>query len=216
MSMLVAAQLTAWATLSLAALALVAAVFAALAWRAQNAEIKTLQGQLASQEELTAEQKKLTAEQLPVLRGQAAELEASREQREQEAQERREAYVSRVFIWTMINFDPISVELPDGNRGFKQVATAATHIRNAGELPVYDVIFSWAIGDVMGHQIKYTKPIMPGDPEFAAQWTVPDDVVIDIVKASAFLRDTAGNRWRIRAEGRHESLGPEEWPPHVW
>jgi hypothetical protein len=48
---------------------------------------------------LTAEQKKLTAEQILVLRGQAAELEASRHQRQREELERREAYVSHVFIW---------------------------------------------------------------------------------------------------------------------
>ncbi len=151
--MLGAAELTAWATLALAILALVAAVFAALAWKAQNEEIKTLQEQLASQEHLTAEQ-------LPVLRGQTTELEASRQQREHEALERRETYVSRVFIWAMIEFsremvripDGKAAQRPDGSAQYKQINNAATFIRNVGDLPIYDVIFSWAIDDIMGRR----------------------------------------------------------------
>lgn len=216
MSMLGAAQLTAWATLALAILALVAAIFAALAWKAQNREIKTLQGQLASQEELTAEQKRLTAEQLPVLRGQATELEASRQQREHDALERREAYVRRVFIWAVTNLDPERVGQPDGSYEYRDAATAVTHIRNAGDLPIYDVIFSWAIGDAMGHQIRHNKPIMPGDPEFSAQWKLPNSVASDSITPAAFIRDAAGGRWRIRPDGRYDPLGPDEWPPRVW
>jgi hypothetical protein len=99
---------------------------------------------------------------------------------------------------------------------YKQVATAATHIRNAGELPIYDVVFSWAKGDVMAEQIRHNKPIMPGDPEVSAQFRVPDEVTTDSIRASAFIRDAAGNRWRIRGDGRHDQLGRDEWPPHVW
>ncbi len=57
---------------------------------------------------------------------------------------------------------------------------------------------------------------MPGDPEVSAQWRVPDNVMTERIRASAFIRDGAGNRWRIRPDGRHDLLGPEEWPPHVW
>lgn len=207
--MLGAAQLTAWATLALAILALVAAIFAALAWKAQNHEIKTLQGQLD-------EQKRLTGEQLPVLRGQATELEASRQQREHDALERREAYVRRVFIWAVTNLDPDRVQQSDGSYVYQDAATAATHIRNAGDLPVYDVIFSWADGNAMGHQIRHNKPIMPGDPEFSARWKLPNTVASDNITPAAFIRDAAGSRWRIRPDGRYDLLGPDEWPPRVW
>lgn len=207
--MLGAAQLTAWATLALAILALVAAIFAALAWRAQDHEIRTLQGQLA-------EQKRLTAEQLPVLRGQAIELEASRQQWERDALERREAYVRRVFIWAVINLDPERVKQPDGSYEYRNAATAATFIRNAGDLPIYDVIFSWAVGDAMGHQITHNKPIMPADPEFSAQWKLPNNAASDSITPAAFIRDAAGSRWRVRPDGIYDLLGSDEWPPHVW
>lgn len=209
MSMLVAAQLTAWATLVLAIFAVVAAIFAFLAWRGQTEEIETLKDQLASQEELTEAQ-------LPLLQDQKVELKDSREQREREMQERREAYASRVFIWAEAKGTYVHVNKADNTYSNDVAWTASTHIRNAGELPVYDVIFSWRIGSRMAHQENHTLPLMPDDPDVIATWELPPDTSKDSVTAVAFLRDAAGNRWRIWTNGKRDLLASEEWPPHVW
>jgi hypothetical protein len=204
--MLFDAALTAWATLGLAVLALVTAIFAFLAWKGQAAQIETLRAQ-------AADQKKLTDEQVPVLRGQAVELEASRQEREREAQERREAYVSRVFVVDDLNLTDRQKE-PDSTE-YEPVVYSVVHLHNAGELPIYNITFVWRAYDRMTQMEALEMPLMPGE-RTSARWEIPLDVESGKVSAVAFVTDANQNGWRIRPVGRHDPLGPGEWPPSVW
>lgn len=216
LSTLAAAQLTAWATLGLAILALIAAIFALLAWKAQDRQINALQGQLDSQQQLADEQRKLNAEQLPVLRQQAQELQASLQQREHEAQERREQHVNRVFIWTEPRSARARTKQPDESYAYEIQWTVSIYLKNAGYLPVYDVTFSWRVGDLPGETQHIKKPVMPGEREVTGAWNLPPGITGENVTVVAFIRDTAENRWRVHADGRHDLLSPEEWPPRAW
>jgi hypothetical protein len=142
------AALAAWATLGLAALALVTALFAFLGWVAQGRQLGALKNQLSAE--------------LPVLQGQRAELEAAFEQRERETQERREAYVSRVFIWhegrlgaTVLQQDDLPEQAIPG-------LESVINVRNAGEVPTYDVVLVWRLNGQVVHLETVSTPVMPG------------------------------------------------------
>lgn len=204
-----AAELTAWATISLAVLALAAAIFAGLAWRAQVKEIETLRAQLASQE-------KLNREQLPVLQAQRDELEFSRWQREAELKERREAYVSRVFLWDQLVGDD-GLSPAQKATGLKPSQVRLANLRNVGEMPVYEVTFSWRVRGGMGYQERAELPLMPG-PEATvnAGWAVPAGEKPEDVTVVAFIRDANQRRWCIFPDGRHEPIAGKDYPPNGW
>jgi flagellar biosynthesis component FlhA len=82
MSLVFATQLTAIATLALAALALATAILALLAWRKQSREV---------------------SDQAEMLRLQAAELERVSAEREREAQERHRAQAVQVYMWVTLD-----------------------------------------------------------------------------------------------------------------
>jgi hypothetical protein len=206
--MLFDAALTAWATLGLAVLAIVAAIFAFLAWKAQGKQIETLRQQLAGQKELNDKQ-------MPVLEGQQAELEASRRQREHEEQERREASVSRVFIWQEFRIG--------GNLGRAQIASGAVPgqesqicIRNAADVPVYDVTFVWRITGQVVSLEKLDVPLMPGPEPAAKSWAVTVGAELKSIEIAVFIRDVNGNRWRILPDGRHAPYEDGMLPAGVW
>jgi hypothetical protein len=158
MSMIAAAQLTAWATLALASLAVVAAVFAALAWKAQGSQIETLKAQLADQEKVNKEQLPVLKAQVPVLQAQLDELKFARWQHDEDLKELREAHVTRVFLWSELAG---SSGLNPAQRavGLTPSQVRLAYLRNVGEMPVYDVAFSWRVRGGMGYQERLETPL---------------------------------------------------------
>jgi hypothetical protein len=214
------AALTAWATLGLAALAVVAAVFALLAWKAQGDQLSLLRGQLRTLQGQLNSQKQVNEKQLPVLEGQRAELEASRHEREDEARQRREAYVSRVFAWHEI--DPsAALSQAQGAAGVKGGKISRIFVRNTAEVPVYDVAMIWRVGGQIRSLGKVDIPLMPGDdPAFGHQamrgWGIPDGVNPEDIKVAVFIRDASQGRWRIQPDGRYDPYEETMLPAGVW
>ena len=121
MSQIAAAQWTAVATIVLAAFAVVTAVFAFLAFRAQAEQVGTLKEQSTDEKALIRQQaaavagpvrparkcstsslttqRTINARQAEVMELQAQESRESLDQRKREAEARRAAQASQVFIW---------------------------------------------------------------------------------------------------------------------
>jgi hypothetical protein len=201
--MLFDAGLSAWATLVLAVLVLVMAVYAWRAWRAQAAQVQMLSEQLAAD-------KALVREQLPVLEGQRRELEASRLLREREELERREAHVSRVYVWP--EFRPGNAAGAGAGRGGESRVTA----RNAGDVPVYEAGFAWSVAGVLARFDALGTPLLPGSGDVTRSWALPPDVSPDEVTIALFMRDANWNRWRIQADGRRQLFTDDMLPPGTW
>ncbi len=109
MSLIAAAQWTAVATIVLAVFAIVTAVFAFLAFRAQSSEVTTLRGQLE-------DQKELNPKQTPVLELQARELRESIDERKRDAEDQRQSQANKVAAWFGLkDFGP--VQFSSGPRG---------------------------------------------------------------------------------------------------
>jgi hypothetical protein len=144
------AALTAWATLALAILALTAAIVAGGAWIVQARQLREL--------------RHVNEMQLPVLKGQRAELEASREIRERVARERDERFVTQVFCWHEIGFDR-SLTQGQVGAGAKPGMVSSTYVRNTGPVPVYDLGFGWWIGDRLDDFANRATPLMPPNVE---------------------------------------------------
>jgi hypothetical protein len=126
MSILGATQLTAWATLALAILALLAAIVAGAAWRVQAKQLSDL--------------RKINARQLPVLEAQLDELKVAVGLRERQERERHEQFVTQVFCWNYIGPDR-RVSKADGTAGIEPILQCITYVQNAGAVPVYGALF---------------------------------------------------------------------------
>jgi hypothetical protein len=206
--------LTAWATLALAFLAAFTAWYARRAWLAQKDEIETLRQQLASQ-------KSLNEKQLPVLEGQRRELQASLAQREREAQERHEALVRQVFIWHEVSPDP-RVGQAQAAAGAVRGEVSRVWIRNTAPVPVYDVGFGWWTADGIAHWSGLDKPLMPGTDAAPAEstqsrpWEIRPGVDSRTISVAAFIRDAAGNCWRLEEGGHYQAYTAEMLPPGQW
>ncbi len=212
--------LTAWATLVLASLALIAAAVAWKAWKTQAAQLKDLQ-------EVNAKQLPVLERQLPVLQGQLEELEVSRQQREREDRERREAFVSQVFIWHEIaasTAPPGLVEqrLAVAGPPVAPLAVGETSriwIRNTAPVPVYDVRFAWWYdGELVGWGETAT-PVMPGTDDESTTgrpWGIREGIDREKLQVAAFIRDAAGNLWRLREGGHHEPFDESMLPVGRW
>ena len=122
MSLLGATILTAIATVVLAVGAIITSVFAYLAFRKQSREISDQAEMLDLQRRQLAEQEKTNTEHVKVLTLQAEELRKSLRERERDADERRRAQASRVFLAV--------------SRDEAQPITPYVH--NASDLPIYE------------------------------------------------------------------------------
>ena len=204
--MLFDAGLTAWATLILAGLVLGAALYVRRAWRAQAVQVRMLSEQLAAD-------KALVREQLPVLEGQRRELEASRRLREREELERREAHVSRVYIWQEFRTGDAAGPPAAGARpGPESWITA----RNVGDVPVYEAALAWSAGGDRARFDKLETPLLPGPQGVTRSWPLPPDVAPGEVTVAVFVRDANWNRWRIQADGRRQPFTSDMLPPGTW
>ena len=150
------------------------------------------------------------------MKSQGEELEASRGQREREALERRETYVSRVFIWQELAIAVSGSTAEARQEGRRPQLLRIGHLRNTGATPVYDVIFCWRVGDGPGHYASPGLPLMPGAPDLTEGWAIPPDTDAENVSVVAFIRDAAGNCWRLYPNGSRDLLLPDQWPPNAW
>jgi hypothetical protein len=202
--MLDAAQMTAWATLALVILAFVAAIVAGGAWIVQARQLAALRG--------------VNKEQLPVLKGQQAELEAAADLRKREERERHEQFVTQVFCWHEIGPDH-RIQQAQVAAGVKRSMVSRTYLRNTGPVPVYDIGFGWWVGEKLDYWSTRATPLMPATYAAPAEateswpWTIPDDVDPDTIEVAVFIRDAAGNRWRLRPGGHYDAYSDEMLPP---
>ena len=203
MSMLDAAQMTAWATLALVLLAFVAAIVAGGAWRVQAKQLKALSD--------------VNKKQLPLMAGQQAELEAAATLRAREDQERHEQFVSQVFCWHEIGPDHRIMQAQVA-AGIKPSMVSRTYLRNTGPVPVYDIAFGWWVNGKLDYWSTRATPLMPATYAAPAEsteswpWTIPDCVDHDTIEVAVFVRDAAQNRWRLRPGGHYDAYREDMLP----
>lgn len=110
---------TVWLAIATSALAIgsgVAALYAVRAFRKQVEEVRAVEKRGSEQHDFAMEQSK-------VLELQAKEIRASLEERERDADEQRRSQAAKVTAW---------IERPEDG-------TWKAHIRNASDLPIFDV-----------------------------------------------------------------------------
>lgn len=207
MSQIAAAQWTAVATIVLAAFAVVTAVFAFLAFRAQAEQVGTLKeqstdekaligqqaellqvqsGQLEVQHQQLDDQRTINARQAEVMELQAQELRESLDERKREAEARRAAQASQVFIW---------VELAD-----TEPPVLEAHVVNSSHQAVYDPEVRWYRGTASDGRPNLLHTIMPG-AEATARHKFPLDSNMAVIGGVVRFRDAAGVTWRRRTDG---------------
>ncbi len=142
------AEITAIATVVLAVGAIITAIFAIRAFREQARMLKMQSDQLDEQREVNAEQTK-------VFELQKDELSASLKEREREADERRRAQASHVFI----SAEPYRPEA-------EPISVISVIVRNTSQQPIYYLRLLWPnetgewfdIGDPVDASV-----LMPGE-----------------------------------------------------
>jgi hypothetical protein len=192
MSQLVTMQVTAVATVVLAAGAIVTGVFAFLAFHAQRQQLKA--------------QLEDNARQAKVMALQADELQESLKERKRDREQRRSAQAARVFVWTGLS--------PEVYWGQDDVANAPGGIRNSSEQPVYGVIFIWSFGPQRASSSSIGT-IMPGEQQEHSPGRVDSDLGQSLgpLSASAYFRDAAQVYWHVQADGNLREASSEEIPP---
>lgn len=236
MSLLVATQVTAVATAVLAGFAIVTAIFAIAAFFKQRQEVRTLQqeakdqqvlteqqgelltvqaGQLEVQRQQLDDQRKINEKQAEVAALQAQELRESLGERKREAEERRRAQASRVFIYEeRLDADP-RVSPPElSARGERPQPVVVAYVMNTSQQPVYNVIIGWHLGTAPKGQ-HHRMPLMPGAEDKDTE-PVPPGAVPEMFGAVVFFRDAAGVTWRTRPDGQLDEIPARQEPPHTW
>ena len=196
MSEIFSEQLAAVATLALAILALATAWYARRAFKAQAAEL--------------ADQVALSKEQTPVLKLQARELQKSLDEREREAEERRQGQASQVAAW----FATAKI-IAQGDEPW-----GAT-VLNASGLPVYDIRAGFYCIDepvrglgwtpvACGTSTEMHRVLPPGEKY---HFFIPLDVRsqrtecnAEVYTVSITFTDAAGNRWERDPRGALKPL----------
>jgi hypothetical protein len=174
-----AIQLTAVATLGLAAFALATAILAYMAWRKQSREV---------------------SDQADMLKLQAKELRQVSAEREQEAQERHRAQAAKVYVWEVPAHVVVDGEdIPE--------VTIEARVRNTSMQPIYDIRFEWG-ASATGVRVGRCEPIMMPDAMASDRPDCPPGGGPDPSDAAAAVtfRDRAGVWWRARAHGEFEEL----------
>jgi hypothetical protein len=210
MSEIFSVQLTAAATLALAALALATAILALLAWRKQTREVSDQAKMLRVQSEQLEEQRKINARQIEVLELQTRELQESLDERKREAKDLHRIQAAQVYCW-----ETYETPLPPGNaRG-----RATLYVRNTSQQPVYELQLSWYTGPfddplepgnafARDTIMMWPSPLMPGE-ECNITHLTPSSADTDAHASSAVFRDHSGAWWRTWPNGHLDELtGP--------
>jgi hypothetical protein len=190
--------ITAVGTGLLAIFAIITAIYAIRAFRKQSQEVADLAAMLKVQSGQLDEQRKINAEQTRVLALQATELEESLAERKREAEQRRRAQATRVFITQeRARTAPHGHPEPEGVEPF---VTATVH--NTSDQPIYDAELRWHLGTA-GHGEPNPDPIgtiLP-DAESSRTREFPYGVDMNISGAVVRFTDAAGVRWLRRPDG---------------
>ncbi len=136
MSLIFATQLTAVATVALAALALATAVLALLAWRKQSREV-------SDQAEMLKLQQETSEKQAGVLELQAAELRKSLEERSREGQRRAREQAILVFLTENRHKGRLAGPLDSA------LPSITATVVNSSNQPIYDTDVYWSIGEAL-------------------------------------------------------------------
>lgn len=208
MSEIFVAQLSAFATLALAVLAMVTAVLAYLAWRKQSQEVSDQAELLRVQSERLEEQRKTNAKQAKVLELQAAELSKSLEERVREARRRVRAQAQLVFLTERRSegrtAGPLDSEPP---------SMTATVV-NSSNQPIYRAEVYWFLGETLyGEQNPDPLGvILPGESASSAR-RFPPGTDLGTCRAEVVFRDADTITFLRRADGHLTDLlvpvGPE-------
>jgi hypothetical protein len=224
MSLLVATQITAIATAVLAVGAIVTAVFAFLAFRAQAAEVGILSRQLEDQQALTRheakvlevqsrqlelqasqfeEQSKVNVAQAEVFDLQAQDLQASLDERKREALERRQVQAALVFVSQVGRPNIVRA----GERPPPMPRAVVAHVQNTSDQPVYEVEVAWHLGsEPYGEPNPESLGTAPPHTHLEAEREFPVDTDPRMIGVALRFRDAAGIRWQRRPDGELTEL----------
>jgi|ERR1039457_2927237 hypothetical protein len=201
MSLLLATQITAIATAALAAFAIVTAIFALLAFGKQSDLLNIQRDQFKDQREVNIEQ-------IRVLKIEAKELQASLDQRKEDAESRRRAQANKVAAW---------FSAKESSKAGGPFHLWGAFIRNDSDLPILNVrVFFHFIQSESPGAVEW-RPIFRGGPTGRIRVIPPrsenfvqipesienmiDDCNADIYVVSIDFSDTEGNCWERNAHG---------------
>ena len=152
--------ITAVATAGLLAGAVVTAIYAIRAFRAQSKLVSDQAEMLKVQSQQLEEQRKINERQIEVLELQAAELRESLEERKREAQLRRSAQADQVFIsqQNTVGVDTDEYDEPQRHR-------ATVTVVNTSNRPIYEAGLRWPPGSTWDFPgfLEPLGTIMPSD-----------------------------------------------------
>ena len=189
--------ITAIATAGLLAGAVVTAIYAIRAFRAQSQAVGDQAEMLQVQSQQLEEQHKINEKQTEVLELQAAELRESLEERKREAQLRRSAQADRVFIsqQNVVDVNPDEDDEPLGHRAIVTVV-------NTSNRPIYEAGLRWPPGSSWDFP-RFPEPlgtIMPGDRIERVQ-SFPLDTDMTVNSVILVFRDAARITWTLTPDG---------------
>lgn len=205
MSVIFATQLTVVATVALAALAFPAAVLAGLAFWKQSQEVRAIERQVKDQEELTQQQAGL-------LEIQRRQLDLQQKQFGQQAEERRRAQASRIFIWTEPRTSPLT-QAQRASMGTALRESTAVHVKNTSQQPIYDLTISWHQGTARRGEPDHIPVLLPdkqADLARAYPGDLPPSVDLSLFGAVARFRDATAVNWLLRADGHLDEDPPTQ------
>lgn len=211
MSLLGATILSAIATVVLALGAIVTGVLAWLAFRKQSEEVRTIQRQLDVQHDQFESLKKISTKQAVVLELQARDLQKSLDQREREAEDRRQGQAMAVTTWLAEDEHPLGGTL------------LAAVLSNQSSQPIYDVqaylhyMEDYRLGSeweaTMGGASAVIKMVAPhsdlhvGLSREASPYPEEDDGMA--YRPSIMFTDAFGNRWERNPRGVLNPVSPD-------
>jgi hypothetical protein len=211
MSEIFAGQLAAVANVVLAVFAIITAVLAGLAFRKQSREVSDQAEMLNLQRHQLEDQREATAGQAGVLKLQAEDLRESLKERKRQAEAEYRAQAAMVAAWFAVV--PVS-------RG-PAVSQWGAMLRNASDLPVYDVsVFFYfveepirGLGWTPVARGSSTESIRLLPPQTERHVAMPDDLARQIPGFTATtyvvgitFTDTAGNKWERDPRGALKAL----------
>jgi hypothetical protein len=204
MSVDLSGEITAIATAVLAVFAFATAILAGFAFWKQSREVRAIEGQVKDQEELTQQQATL-------LEIQGRQLELQQKQFDQQADERRRAQASRVFIWSESGYDPSPYH--DGDP--PPEPGIITHVRNTSEQPIYALNIDWGPEKPRWMESTHFPVLMPGDQKDPFQ-PIEHRNIFKLAPIARF-RDAAGLHWILTPEGQldESSAGKNDSSPDI-
>jgi hypothetical protein len=135
-------------------------------------------------------------------RQQSAEVNALLEDRKREAEERRRAQASMVFVWY--------VRSTVAAVGHPAVDKVTMHLRNTSDQPIYYVRFAWPGFDGGGLTIR-EQPLMPGDQD--ADFRTIEVGVNPTPVGAVIFHDRNDVWWRAHPGGKLVDRGKHKSAP---